>query len=291
MAGKVCVVTGANRGIGKATALGLARAGARVVMVCRDDRSAAKASAEIDATVGRAATEVVLADLASQQSTRQAAREILHHCRRIHVLINNAAVVAPTRIVTVDGHELQFAVNHLAVFLLTHLLRDRLEESAPARIVTVSSTAHTRGRMQWDDLQLARRYRPYAAYAQSKLANVLFTRELARRLSGTGVTANCLHPGVIATRLLGSIARVPRALQGFLRFFFDSPENGAKTSLFVATAASVETVTGQYFEKCQACDPSSAATDDASASRLWRISERLTGVATPTEPPGAQSSA
>lgn len=262
--GRVCIVTGANRGIGKATALGLARAGARVVMVCRSQERGAIAAAEIDETVGRHLTDVLAADLASHD--------------RLDVLVNNAGIVTRRRILSADGIETQFAVNHLAPFLLTHLLLDLLKRSRPSRIVNVSSDAHSRGRIDFDDLQGARRYGHLKAYYQSKLANVLFTRELARRLTGTGVTVNCLHPGVIATHLLASTMWLPRSLEGVLRLFFRNPEQGARTSVHLATSPAVEGITGRYFRECSEHQPSSEAQDDQMAARLWQVSEQLAGI-------------
>jgi len=201
MQGKICLVTGANSGIGKATALALAQMGASVVMVCRDRARGEEARSEITTTSWNNAVDLLLADLSSQQSIRQLVENFQHHYTHLHVLINNAGAAFPgRRRETVDGVEMTFAVNYLAPFLLTNLLLDVLKASAPARIVNVSSAAHASGSIQMDDLQAQKRYRPMRTYPQAKLAVVLFTYELARRLQGTGVTANCLHPGFVATR-------------------------------------------------------------------------------------------
>jgi NAD(P)-dependent dehydrogenase (short-subunit alcohol dehydrogenase family) len=278
MNGRVCIVTGANRGIGKATALGLARAGARVVMVCRSQERGAIAATEIDETVGRHLTGVLVADLASKESIRRAAVAFTSQHDRLDVLVNNAGIITRRRIISADGIETQFAVNHLASFLLTHLLLDLLKRSRPSRIVNVSSDSHFRGRIDFDDLQGARRYGHFKAYCQSKLANVLFTRELARRLIGTGVTVNCLHPGVIATHLLASAMWLPRSLEGALTLFFRNPVQGAQTSVHLATSPAVEGITGRYFRECSEHQPSFEAQDDKTAVRLWQVSAKLAGI-------------
>ena len=275
MAGRVCIVTGANQGIGYATALGLARCGADVVLICRDAARAARAARQIDRIVQRGATCTVIADLSSMQAVRQAAADIRDRYDRIDVLINNAAIVPPRRGTTVDGFETQFAVNHLAPFLLTKLLLPSLEGGHAGRIINVASNAHYGASIDFDDLQFERRrYSPHAAYGQSKLANVLFTRELARRAAAP-LTANALHPGVIATRLLARMFLLPDFLKWVVRPFFRSPEAGSRTSLFLASSPDVAGVSGCYFAKCEEKQPSAAAQDDASARRLWSVSEAL----------------
>src|SRR6266576_2877007 len=206
MQGKICMVTGANSGIGKATALALAQMGATVVMVCRDRARGEEAKSEITTKSRNNAVDLLQADLSSQQSIRQLVENFQHHYTHLHVLINNAGAGAAFtgRRETVDGLEMTFAVNYLAPFLLTNLLLDVLKASAPARIVNVSSDSHRSGSIQMDDLQAEKHYRPMRTYPQSKLAVVLFTYELARRLQGTGVTANCLHPGFVATNFAQS---------------------------------------------------------------------------------------
>ena len=208
MHGKVCVVTGANSGIGRATALGLAARGATVVLVCRSRARGAAVLEEIERRRGTGAAALIVADLASQRQVRQAAAACRQRFERLDVLVNNAGISGSrTRLVTEDGPEATFAVNHLAPFLLTGLLLDRLKASAPARVVTVSSAAHRLFALDFDDLQGERRYSSFGAYCRSKLANVLFTHELARRLEGSGVTANCLHPGIVATGLFRDMPR------------------------------------------------------------------------------------
>src|SRR5436309_5174499 len=251
MQGKICMVTGANSGIGKATALALAQMGATVVMVCRDRARGEEAKSEITTKSRKNAVDLLQADLSSQQSIRQLVENFQHHYTRLHVLINNAGATFPgRRRETVDGVEMTFAVNYLAPFLLTNLLLDVLKASAPARIVNVSSDAQASGYIQMDDLQAEKLYRPMRTYPQAKLAVVLFTYELARRLQGTGVTTNCLHPGFVATHF-GQRDAGPafRLLVKLIGGFGASPEKGAKTSIYLASSSDVEGVTGKYFVK------------------------------------------
>jgi len=278
LAGRTCLVTGANRGIGLATAHGLAALGARVALIARDQIAGEAAAAEIRRASGNEAVDLLLADLSSQASIRTLAEEVLARYRRIHVLVNNAGVITRRRTLTVDGIETQFAVNHLAYFLLTNLLLDRIRISAPARVVVVASDAHWTHRLEFDDLQLARRWRPVRAYSQTKLANVLFAYELARRLSGTGVTVNCVHPGGIATKLLASAFPLPAISTPLVYRFAGTPAQGADTPIWLATAPEVEEVTGKYFVRRKMV-PSSATTYDlVTARRLWDESARLTGL-------------
>ena len=268
------LVTGANAGIGRATATELARRGARVLMACRDGGRGAEARAALMAEVPGARTELLVADLSSGAGVRLLAEQTLQHTDRLDVLVNNAGVFTRQYTPTAEGLETQLAVNHLAPFLLTNLLRDLLVKSAPARVVTVSSEAHKRGLIRFDDLQGEQSYSGMKAYSQSKLANLLFNRELARRFGGTGVTANALHPGVIATQLLFTGFAPIRLLRPFLK----TPEAGARTSVFLAVAPAVERLTGLYFVDFEPARPSQAARDDGAARRLWRISAELTGM-------------
>ncbi|HKP13134.1 MAG TPA: SDR family oxidoreductase [Blastocatellia bacterium] len=275
MSGKVCVVTGANSGIGKVTALELARRGARVVMVCRDRARGEAALTEIKQATGNDQLELMLCDLSSQADIRRFADEFKATHDRLDVLVNNAGVYLRKRETTVAGIETTFAVNHLAYFLLTDLLLDLLKRSAPSRIVNVSSGAHTSGHINFDDLQGERAYGGVKAYCHSKLANILFTRELARRLAGTNVTANCLHPGAVAT---GIFRALPKPLEAIIKLLTMSPEKGAQTSVYLATSPAVEGVTGKYFVRCKEAQPSAEARDDAVAERLWAESVRLTSL-------------
>jgi NAD(P)-dependent dehydrogenase (short-subunit alcohol dehydrogenase family) len=250
--------------------------GARVGITGRYVERTRAAAAEIAATTGNPAIDAFAADLSSQAQVRRLAAEVLATYPRLDVLINNAGGFWATRRLTDDGLEHTFAVNHLAPFLLTELLLDRLKASAPARIVTVSSALHSSGRIDFDDLQGAREYEGGRAYSQSKLANVLFTYELARRLEGTGVTANVLHPGVVRT---GFAAEDPtplfRVMLPLIRLFLISPEKGAATSVYLASSPAVEGVTGRYFVKCAPRATGASTQDTAIAARLWQVSADL----------------
>jgi NAD(P)-dependent dehydrogenase (short-subunit alcohol dehydrogenase family) len=278
LTGKTCVVTGATSGIGEETALGLARLGARVVLVGRSRQRGERSLVRVQAESGNGAVELRLADLASLAETRRLADELLEACPRLHVLVNNAAVVNLRRSTSVDGFETMFAVNHLAHFLLTNLLLQRLVASAPARIVNVASEAHRFGSLDLDDLQSERRYGAMRSYGASKLANILFSVELARRLAGSGVSANCLHPGAVATGLGRNNGALGRVATGLLKPFLRTPAQGAATSLHVATASELEGVTGRYFAKQRETLPSPAARDPLLARRLWEASAELAGL-------------
>ena len=278
MTGRVCVVTGASSGIGRATARALAGMGATLALVCRDRGRGEEARAALRAESGNDAIALFLADLSSQAEIRRLATELGERYPAIHVLVNNAGVVNLQRTTTVDGIETVFAVNHLGYFLLTDLLLGRLRSSAPARIVNVASEVHRYGTIDLDDLGHARRYRTMRVYGASKLANVLFTYELARRLEGTGVTVNCLHPGAVATRLGQNNGRVATALTKLLKPFFRTPEQGAATTIYLASSPAVEGVSGKYFVNCREARSSAATYDTELARRLWAASARLTGV-------------
>jgi NAD(P)-dependent dehydrogenase (short-subunit alcohol dehydrogenase family) len=284
MNGKVCVVTGATSGIGRATATALARQGAQVVLVGRDRGRGEATAAELARAAG-SPPRVEIADLASMEQVRSLA-ERLAALDRIDVLVNNAGFVAGQRRVTADGFEEAFAVNHLAPFLLTNLLLGKLTASAPARVITVTSDAHTAARLDLDDLQLEHGWESWRSYANSKLANILFTRELARRLGGTPVTANCAHPGVVRSGFGRSGGTLLRVGLIFARPFLLSPERGASTIVYLATSPDVTTATGGYYVKSRLREPSKAAQDQAAAQRLWELSEELTGLA-PARPAGA----
>lgn len=278
--GRVCLVTGASAGIGRATAEALAGGGATVILVARSPERGEAARQAIMRRTGNRSVELLVADLAAQRQIRRLADEVRRRYERLDVLVNNAAVYTRTRTLTVDGLEMQFAVNHLAAFLLTNLLLAPLRAGAPARVVTVSSEAHRKARIDWTNLQGERGYSGLRAYANSKLANLLFTFELARRLEGSGVTANAVHPGVVGTELLFGGWAPLRLLRPFLR----TPEQGARTVVHVATAAALAATTGRYFIDGREAEPAPQARDPEDAQRLWEISERLTGLASGTAP-------
>jgi NAD(P)-dependent dehydrogenase (short-subunit alcohol dehydrogenase family) len=267
------ILTGATRGIGRAAAIELAQRGADVAVVGREPERVRETARE----AGGAHEHV--ADLASLGEVRRLAAELLERHPRIDVLANNAGALFTSRHVTPDGFEQTFALNHLAPFLLTNLLRDRLKDSAPARVVIVSSHAHTGGRMDFDDLQGERSYSGARAYNQSKLANVLFSHELARRLAGTGVTANALHPGVVRTGFgAEDPAGTQRLFVPLLRPFMKSPARGAATSIHVASAPELAEVTGRYFVRRTPTRSSPRSYDQAVAGRLWQISAEPVGL-------------
>jgi retinol dehydrogenase 14 len=279
MAGKTVLVTGGTGGIGKATATGLATLGARVGIVGRDLGRARAAAADIVRESGNSSVDMFVADMSVQAEIRRLADEVLDRYPRLDVLVNNVGGFWATRHTTVDGLEHTLAVNHLAPFLLTNLLLDRLIANAPARIVTVSSGAQTMGRIDFDDLQAEKQYKGQRAYNQSKLANVLFTYELARKLDGTGVTATVLHPGVVRTAFAAEDpAPAMKALTAIVRPFMKTPTQGAATSIYAASSPRVEGVTGVYFANSKARTSSKRSYDQDTATRLWTVSEQLVGI-------------
>jgi NAD(P)-dependent dehydrogenase (short-subunit alcohol dehydrogenase family) len=267
----VVVVTGASSGIGAAGAVELARRGATVVPVGRDEGRLEKVAREVGG-------EGIRADLASLAGVRRLADELLERCERIDVLVNNAGVMPGRRRLTADGLELTFAVNHLAPFLLTNLLLDRLRESAPARVVTTSSVAHSGGLIDLDDLQLENGWTMMRAYSTSKLANILFTRELARRLEGSGVVANCFHPGVIRTRLTRRANPLLLVGAKLAAPFLGSPKTGAETLVWLASSPEPADVSGGYFENCRPARQSAQSQDDELAAALWERSAEVVGL-------------
>ena len=278
MRGKNVVITGATSGIGLEAAVGLARDGARVVLVGRNPGKTAAVVAEVRKRSGSAAVESLLCDFSSQESIRKLAGDLRARCEKIDVLVNNAGGVYSRRTLTGDRIESTFAVNHLGYFLLTNLLTDLLVKSAPARVVNVASAAHYRGTLDFDDLGFERGYQLMKAYSRSKLANVLFTRELARRLSGTGVTVNALHPGTVATGIWNAAPLWVRPVLAIAKMFMVSPEEGARRIVYLASSPEVAATTGSYFEKDRAKKPARLAQDDALAARLWSESARMVGL-------------
>lgn len=279
MRGKVVVISGGTSGIGEVAAEALAAMGARIVLIARD-------GARAEATLGRlrakgpdAAHRVHLADLSLMTETRRVAAEIAAAEPRLDVLINNAGAMFGTRRVTPEGLELTFATNHMSYFLLTHGLRERLLAGAPSRVINTASSAHRRATLDFDDLQSSRDYRGFKVYGRSKLCNILYTRELARRTAGTGVTANSFHPGFVATRFAdasgGPFSWVVRASK---KVFAISVEKGAETMIYLASSPEVATISGGYFYQCRLATPTRAAQDDATARRLWGETARLAGL-------------
>lgn len=278
MTGKVCVVTGANSGIGKSTAEGLARLGATVVMVCRNEEAGRAALSDIEQLSGSTNLELMLCDLASFDSIHSFCDSFREKYDRLDVLVNNAAVITQYPEKTADGYESQFAVNYLAPFLLTNLLLDLLKSTPSARVVSVASVLHKGAHIHFDDLEFKQAYAPMDAYGQSKLGNVLFTYALARRLEGSDVTANCLHPGVVRSGIARHGNLFFRVLFKIASPFMISPTSGAETSIYAATAPEMEGVTGKYLVKSQIRSSSGESNDEAIGERLWQISMAMTGL-------------
>jgi NAD(P)-dependent dehydrogenase (short-subunit alcohol dehydrogenase family) len=280
LSGKNAVITGGNTGIGMEAAVGLAELGAQVVITSRNEERGRAARDEIVERSGNQSVEVMPLDLASFRSIRSFAADVLDRFDRLDVLVDNAGLIHQRRTETEEGFETTFGVNHLGHFLLTDLLLDRLRTSAPARVVVVASNAHKGARrgLDFDDLQGERKYRWMDAYSKSKLANIYFTRELARRLDGTGVTVNALHPGFVRSEFgrggdLGGV--YGWGIKYLASPFAISPEKGARTTIYLASSLEVDGVTGGYFYKCKPATPSTVAQDDAAARRLWNVSEQL----------------
>jgi NAD(P)-dependent dehydrogenase (short-subunit alcohol dehydrogenase family) len=281
MIAKTCLVTGANSGIGKETALGLARMGARVVLACRDQQKGERALADIRRETGSSQLDLLIADMSSFASVGALAGQVRQRCPKLDVLINNAGAAVRYRTLSADGVEMTVAGNYLGPALLTFQLLELLKSSAPSRIVNVSSEAHRSTRLDMvDDLQFEKRkYNALAAYGQSKLLMNAFTFELARRLEGTGVTANCLHPGVVATNIVPSNAPLAvKMLFAAMKPFLLSAKRGAAVSLYLATSPDVANVTGQYFVKSKPADSNPLSRDPRVMAEIWKWTERMIGV-------------
>jgi len=276
MQGKICIVTGSNSGIGKATAIGLAKLNATVVMLCRNKETGEKSQKEIIELTGNDNVDLLICDLSSQQQIRNFVSEFKKKYESLHVLINNAGVMKKKGTMSVDGYEINFAVNHLAPFLLTNLLLDILKKSAPSRIINVSSAAHRMGKLDFDDLQCEnKKIRLMNIYGNSKLALMLVSYELSRRLDGTRVTVNTVHPGMIDTNLGRDMSKFS---QKFGKGLFKKPEVGAETSIYLASSPEVEGITGKYFTKKEPKQSSKESYNEEFAKRLWKISEEMTGL-------------
>ena len=281
--GKTCLITGSTSGIGKEIAVGLAKMKANVVLVgrnkskCQDTAEKICRSASIDTNNNR--VSYLLADLSSQESIRQLAKKFLDNYQSLDILVNNAGVFLSRRLTSIDGIEYTFAVNHLAPFLLTNLLFERMKASGHSRIITTSSVAHRGAHINFDNLQFERgKYNGVQAYGQSKLANILFTKELARRSSGTGVTSNCFHPGGVRTNLVQGSPWHYRLIWLIITPFLVSPEKGADTAIYLASSSTVENVSGKYFVNRKSVDPTGLADERQLAAKLWTVSEELTGI-------------
>jgi len=285
--GKYCIVTGASSGIGRDIALGLVKLGARVIMVCRDPDRGQTALDYVVGNSGDRAVELMLADLSSQSEIKGLAMAYRSRHDRLHILVNNAGIIRDKRELSADGIEMTFAVNYLAYFLLTNLLVDLLKQSAPARIVNLTSAVHRTARLDFGNLQGEKKYHRDSVYARSKLADIIFTKELARRLEGTGVTANCVCPGAVASNIW---AHSNKAVNMFFKLIMKGPSEGAVLPLYVAVSADMAGDTGEYFQTRQhlkwaavksagsICRPSTQACDIETAKKLWQLSESLTGI-------------
>ncbi|MEE8305477.1 MAG: SDR family oxidoreductase [Candidatus Tectomicrobia bacterium] len=278
MHGKICLVTGATSGVGQVTAQALAQQGATVIVVARHPERGAATLDRITQETGNTAVEMLLADLSVQAQVRQLAEEVRRRFSRLDLLVNNAGAIFSPRHLSADGIEMTFALNHLGYFLLTHLLLDSLKASAPARIINVASNAHWRGRINFDDIQGEQRYGGWRAYCQSKLANIMFTYELARRLGDSGVTLNTLHPGFVATGFGLNNRGWFGAFMKVAQLAALTPAAGAATIIYLATSPEVEGISGKYFVKKRAVTSSKASYDQTSAQRLWQLSKTFTGL-------------
>lgn len=275
MDGKTCIVTGANSGIGLATAQALAAKGASVVLICRNQDKGEAAVRTIASVTGNTPS-LLLADLSDMGQVRRVAGEFLAQHDRLDVLLNNAGGYFPGRTESVDGWEMNFALNHMSCFVLTQTLRPALEGTPQSRVVCVASRAHSKAALDFEDLQwVKRRYKSYKVYGTSKLCNILFTRELARQLKGTDTTANCLHPGVVRTGFGKDYSSAFNLLTRLAAPLFMTPEKGALTSIYLSTSPEVSTVSGSYFHKCAPIEPQLPGQHDAIAARLWAVSEAL----------------
>lgn len=275
MEGKRVLITGGNSGIGVVTAIELAKQGAEVVLACRDTDKTRDALTQINATAKTPAVNLPV-ELGNLQSVRELAASFLERYDRLDVLLNNAGVFPPKQRHTDDGFEMQFGVNHLSHFLLTNLLLDCLKASSPARVVTVSSTLHTKGELDLDAIKGYEKYNSQAAYNNSKLCNVMFAMELASRLEGTGVTSNVLHPGAVSTDIIRDL---PWLLRKIIGLIFTTPEKGALTNIMLASDPTLADVSGKYYDQCELAEYSPIADDEAARTKLWGVSAELTGLA------------
>jgi len=275
----IILVTGSSSGMGKATAIELARTGATVVMLCRNKERGEKALYDIKRESGNDKVDLFICDLGNMASIRSFAIEFKKKYKKLNVLVNNAGVILPGRHETSDGYELQFGVNHLGVFLLTNLLLETIVCSTPARIINVASGAHKAGRIHFDDINLKKNYSLFKAYSQSKLANILFTYTLSEKLKGSGVTVNCLHPGAVATDMgINRNTGFGTLITKVIKPFFLTPLEGAATAIYLSISPEVQGVTGKYYYKKRPIESSKLSYDKEIGNRLWKLSEELTGL-------------
>ncbi len=273
--GKTCLITGATSGIGRETAINIASRGATLVLPVRNQAKGEALKKDILKEYPQSHIDIMYCDLASMESIRDFADEFKQNYTQLHVLINNAGIWESKRRLSKDNIEMNFAVNHLAPFLLTNLLLDLIKKSAPARIINVASEAHRQGKIYFDDIEFEKKFSSLKSYAQSKLANILFTKKLSQQLKGTGVTVNCLHPGVVSTNLFD---KMPKLLVKAMELFMISPEKGAKTTIYLATSPEVENTSGEYFDKSRPKKPDTIALRQDIADKLWEISEKYVGI-------------
>ncbi|CAF1333800.1 unnamed protein product [Adineta steineri] len=285
MDGKTVIITGSNSGVGKHTAIELAKRGAHIILACRDRKRTEKALKEICKLSGSNNVEIEIVDLASLKSIQECAKRLCRRLSKLDVLINNAGVMMTSE-KSADGYEIHFAVNHLGHFLLTNLLLDLMKNAPSARIINVSSISHAflNITMNWDDINFIKPYWKFNAYSHSKLANILFTNELARRLQNTNITANSLHPGLVRTEIIRNILGHYQIILNTLILLLTpiwyclikSPEQGAQTSIYLASDRRLNHVTGKYFKECKECSSSKTSLDQQAAKRLWKLSEEMT---------------
>lgn len=276
MKDKIVLVTGANSGMGKATCIEIAKLGAKVIMVCRDKQRGIEALEEVKEKSNNPSVELMFCDLGSIKEIKELTKEFKRKFEKLDILINNAGVILPGKHRTKDGLELQFGVNHLGHFFLTKELLDLIKKSPSGRIINVASGAHKIGRIYFEDINLDKNYTLWRAYAQSKLANILFTYELARKLKGTNVTANCLHPGAVATNMgINRKTGFGTLITKTLKPFFQTPREGAGTAIYLATSSEVQGITGKYFYKKKPIKSSMLSYDEHLAEKLWQFSEEI----------------
>lgn len=277
--GKNVMITGANSGIGKETAVELAKLGAKIIMVCRNEQRGKDAKQEIIERANSNEVELMIADLADQNSIRKFAHDFKQKYDKLNVLINNAGLILRERVLTSEGYEMTLAINHLGPFLLTNLLLDIIIVSAPSRIISVSSAAHKFSNLDLDNVNLENKFSSFRAYGNSKLANILFSQELARKLKGKGVTVNSLHPGGVKSNFaMDTYSKIGKSLYSIPRIFMISPQKGARTSVYLASSPDVANITGKYFSKSKIAKTSKVSQDEVLQKKFWNLSLKMVGL-------------